>query len=521
MPQNDFLVWAGGSNANVLSQAGYAGLGNLTSGVVAGKASGQQANKTWRQSSIMAAMLAQFIVDRVSSDVVDDGTIGTIETNFIRAIQSLFVIPPTGVVPGTYGPTIAIAVQADGRVTSLANANLAGTGLTPGTYVAPTITVGNDGRITGIVSVAYGPLASANTWAAKNTYAAGVTITGFDNGGVGAGLQLRAIGGNFGAGIRNDGASFYLLQTASGQQNGVWNGFRPFAWNLTNGVVTIDGTGAGTALGGTVTVASSGVGVLAIGTSGQFYLNPNNGGNQLINFAANQYLQFQPGVGFVLNTTGFIHLNGPANVTVSNGLSVGTSLNVGTTISAGGNINTNGSVSSAGDGYLGGVQVGLLGDGNRGIDTQQGAYLSYDIDNPSTPAYGGWFSPVQMSANNFISIVNNSYQNMYAANFVVSSDIVNKTDVRDVSHEDAIAFVNSITAKKFVRNGQTETGFVAQDIQEHDRFEHMVRRMGKNDDETSRQLGLSLADPIAYHHTAIKLLMDRVEALEKLLAERH
>ena len=312
MARNDFLVWAGGDNANVLTQANYAGLSNLTSGVVSGKASGQQANKTWRQSSIMSAMIAKFIADRTAADVVDDGTIQTIENNFIAAISSLFVIPNTGVVPGAYGPTMALTVQADGRITSLQNANLQGTGLTPGTYVAPTITVGTDGRITGIVSVAYGPLAGTNTWTAKNTYSAGVTINGLDNGGIGAGMQLRTVQGNYGAGLRNDGASVYLLQTASGQQNGVWNTFRPFSWNLSSGAVNIDQTGAGTNFAG----------VVSYGPSATMYINPNNAGQQLINFAANQYLQFNPARGFVLNTTGFIDLNGPAGITTAGPLSV-------------------------------------------------------------------------------------------------------------------------------------------------------------------------------------------------------
>ena len=78
MAQNDFLVWAGGINANVLPQSAYTALGNLTSGVVTGRASGQQANKTWRQASVMSAMLAKFIVDRTGFDVIDDGTIQTI-----------------------------------------------------------------------------------------------------------------------------------------------------------------------------------------------------------------------------------------------------------------------------------------------------------------------------------------------------------------------------------------------------------------------------------------------------------
>src|SRR5256885_9494504 len=116
MAQNDFLTWATGANANILSQAEFASLGNRSSGVIAGTASGKLYNKQMRQASIISSMIAQFINDRINADVIDDGTIATIEQNFIAAVRSVFSIPNTGVVPGTYGPTVQIAVQADGRV---------------------------------------------------------------------------------------------------------------------------------------------------------------------------------------------------------------------------------------------------------------------------------------------------------------------------------------------------------------------------------------------------------------------
>ena len=63
-------------------------------------------------------------------------------------------------------------------------------------------------------------------------------------------------------------------------------------------------------------------GISSFGTSGQFYINPSNAGNQLLNFAASQYLQFQPGFGFALATTGAIELAAPGGVDVSAGLAV-------------------------------------------------------------------------------------------------------------------------------------------------------------------------------------------------------
>ena len=48
---------------------------------IGGVAQSAQLNKVWRQSSIMAAVLAQFISDRTGQDVLDDGTTATILAN--------------------------------------------------------------------------------------------------------------------------------------------------------------------------------------------------------------------------------------------------------------------------------------------------------------------------------------------------------------------------------------------------------------------------------------------------------
>lgn len=78
---NDFLVFGGGAGANVLSQAAWAALTARTAGFSSGVAQSAQLNKAWRQSSIMAAVLAQFIADRTGLDVLDDGTTATILGN--------------------------------------------------------------------------------------------------------------------------------------------------------------------------------------------------------------------------------------------------------------------------------------------------------------------------------------------------------------------------------------------------------------------------------------------------------
>lgn len=68
---------------------------------------------------------------------------------------------------------------------------------------------------------------------------------------------FRTVTGAYGAFVRNDGNAVYLMQTASGDQYGGYNNFRPFYWNLATGAVNIDETGASTTFGGPVIVKNS------------------------------------------------------------------------------------------------------------------------------------------------------------------------------------------------------------------------------------------------------------------------
>lgn len=131
----------------------------------------------------------------------------------------------------------------------------------------------------------------------------GVTASGFDSGGA----QFRATQGNYGVFLRNDGTSAALLQTASGNPSGASNNLVPFSWKLSNGAVMIDGTGAGTTFGGGITTGSQGI---KIGGSTNFSISQ-SGVNQLINFAPNEFIQFNPIIGLELASTGEIAFNAP------------------------------------------------------------------------------------------------------------------------------------------------------------------------------------------------------------------
>lgn len=86
--QNDFLPFAAGPGANVLTQAQYAALTSLiANGFSSGLAPSVQLNKVWRQSSVMTAVLAQFIVSNTGQTAIDDGTTATLLANLATAIS--------------------------------------------------------------------------------------------------------------------------------------------------------------------------------------------------------------------------------------------------------------------------------------------------------------------------------------------------------------------------------------------------------------------------------------------------
>ncbi|CAB5279527.1 putative exported phage protein [Burkholderia multivorans] len=122
--QNDFLPFATGPGANVVDQATYAALGALTTGFLSGTAQSAQVNKVCRQSSIMAAVIAQFIVAQTGQAAVDDGTTATLLANFTKAVNAAskqrVILPDSGSVnayaaanpvPMTSLPTVSGIVQ--------------------------------------------------------------------------------------------------------------------------------------------------------------------------------------------------------------------------------------------------------------------------------------------------------------------------------------------------------------------------------------------------------------------------
>lgn len=131
MATNDFLPFATGGGANVLSQSDYAALAAVGTGYQAGAAKSAQLNKTWRQSSIMAAVLGQFIANYSGQNAVDDGTTATLLANLQIAVRSMtkqrVVLADTGAAnayTAVNAPALA-ALPSSGfaQYISIANAN--------------------------------------------------------------------------------------------------------------------------------------------------------------------------------------------------------------------------------------------------------------------------------------------------------------------------------------------------------------------------------------------------------------
>ncbi len=89
MATNNFKAFGIGAGANITSQADYESLAALLTGFQSGKASSAQINKALRQSSTMAYVLAQFIADSASVDVLDNGTPATILANLKSSMTAL------------------------------------------------------------------------------------------------------------------------------------------------------------------------------------------------------------------------------------------------------------------------------------------------------------------------------------------------------------------------------------------------------------------------------------------------
>ncbi len=155
---NQFLPFATGAGANVLSPTTYAAMGALSGGFTAGVANSQQMNTVWRQSSFIASGVAQLVANVTNVNINDDGNLTSFVTNLQNAISAISLATS-----GTGSVTTASIVSANGFAGSVAN---------PTTTPAFTLTTTASGVLKGNA----GALEAA---AAGTDYAAPGTATNF------------------------------------------------------------------------------------------------------------------------------------------------------------------------------------------------------------------------------------------------------------------------------------------------------------------------------------------------------
>lgn len=88
MATNQYLPFATGGGANVLAYSAYNGLAARTAGFTAGTALSINLNSVWRQGSIGASVIGQFVGDIGGFDALDDGSVTNLLTSFERTLQN-------------------------------------------------------------------------------------------------------------------------------------------------------------------------------------------------------------------------------------------------------------------------------------------------------------------------------------------------------------------------------------------------------------------------------------------------
>ena len=141
----DFLPMAIGPSALVDTQANYNGAGYQVDGFQPGITLPVQFNKGFRQGTVMAAAVANFIANTLNENVLDNGNMATLIAQLTAAIESVAggaaaprVIPVAGSATPVLNCALGNPVFADFEVQLNQNAAPSITGQTPGQLVCIT-----------------------------------------------------------------------------------------------------------------------------------------------------------------------------------------------------------------------------------------------------------------------------------------------------------------------------------------------------------------------------------------------
>ncbi|TNH44479.1 gp53-like domain-containing protein [Photorhabdus luminescens] len=90
-PKNDFKAFSISNNANVVSQERYEEENSLKTGFPSNNIPTHVLNKTLRQSSTIASVVADFIATQSGDDVLDDGNTVKLNTQLNRALEQKII----------------------------------------------------------------------------------------------------------------------------------------------------------------------------------------------------------------------------------------------------------------------------------------------------------------------------------------------------------------------------------------------------------------------------------------------
>ncbi|WP_274720249.1 phage tail protein [Xenorhabdus bovienii] len=110
MAKNEFLPFGIADGANVLTNEEYDKLAARTNGFSSGVAKSQELNKVWRQASVIANVVAQFIAETNNQDVLDNGNTEALRAGLLNALRA------------TVGSNIPVASQTTAGIAKLSNA---------------------------------------------------------------------------------------------------------------------------------------------------------------------------------------------------------------------------------------------------------------------------------------------------------------------------------------------------------------------------------------------------------------
>jgi hypothetical protein len=117
---NQYLGFAGSGTANALTPAAYAALtALLANGFQSGLAQSQQINTVFRQTTTVAAAVAQFIVNITGGNANDDGNVSEFTTNLTTAVREALTLNENSWGAAQQGAQIPVQPVASGATLTL------------------------------------------------------------------------------------------------------------------------------------------------------------------------------------------------------------------------------------------------------------------------------------------------------------------------------------------------------------------------------------------------------------------